>query len=154
MMMAAPSTIPTENSLPAWEAFLAAGSYTQNGWISETATPREDASMGVSPHGRVRVWFNPTLVASQKAGNGATTMAPPHTAESMVVKELYEADTLAGYAVSLKVDPTGGPSAWFYYCKGPANRCSTGSVPTTALFAKGDLNCGGCHGGFVLTQAP
>jgi hypothetical protein len=136
-------TIPSAVTLAAFESFISGTDYTENGWLAESAAPRE-ASNGVSPHGRVRVWFNPTAVESIAAGNGANAMAPPHTAETMVVKELYEADTLVGHAISLK-----------YYCKGPAGRCYTGSAAlTTPLFAKGDLSCGSCHGGFVFTPAP
>jgi hypothetical protein len=144
-------TVPGMLTQAGWEAWLTAMSYTQNGWVSDVAAPR-DASSTVSPHGRVRVWFNPTLVASFAAGNGMIG-ATPHPANSMAVKELYDGETLVGHAVSLKLDATAGGSGWQYYCKGPAERCYSGS-DATALFAKGDLNCGSCHGGLVFTTPP
>jgi hypothetical protein len=145
-------TVPSMLTQAGWESWLTAMSYTQNGWVGDAAV--REASSTVSPHGRVRVWFNPTMIASIAAGNGAMIGAPPHTVNSMVVKELYDAETLVGHAVSLKVDAGPGGGGWQYYCKGPAERCYSGSDAATALFAKGDLNCGSCHGGLVFATPP
>lgn len=147
---AADPTVPAMLTQAAWESWLTAMSYTQNGWVSETPAARDPGA--VTPHGRVRVWFNPTLVASFAAGNGAMIGSPPHSVNSMSVKELYDGDTLVGHAAALKLDATSGGGGWQYYCKGPADRCFTGNDPATALFAKGDLNCGSCHGGLVFTK--
>ncbi len=146
-------TVPSSTTdVAVWDAFMTAKSYSS--WTSDPA-PR--AASGVSsPHGQVRVFFNPTLISSIAAGNGASTTAPPHTVNSMAVKELYDdAGTQVGTAASLKVDAASGGGSWVYYCKGPANRCYGNSPDlTTPLFGKGDSNCSFCHGGFVLATPP
>ena len=153
---ALPNTVPQEMTAAAFTTFMDGAAYTMNGWVSETAAPRAAANT-VSPHVRVRVWFNPTLVESVNAGNGVDLQAPAHTVGSMSVKELYDdADALVGHAVSLKVEDGKGGTSWQYYCKGPNGRCYSGSTgfDTTPMFAKGDLQCGGCHGGMVFTPVP
>jgi hypothetical protein len=147
------NTVPSDLMQATWDAFMTNKSYTMNGWISETATPR-DEDPTVPVHGRVRVWFNPTAVTSQKAGNGAVGSTTPHSIDSMVVKELYEADTLVGHAAFLKLDATSGPGGWQYYCKGPADRCFDMSPADTVTFGKGTADCAFCHGGFIFTTAP
>ena len=134
---------PTDSSADGIAAYLASGAYREAPWISETDTPRERTS-DVSPHGRVQVWGNDVLVASQQAGNGELG-GTPHDVGSMAVKEMVDdADALVGVAVMLKLD-----SDWVYYCEGPADRCGvTGSTPVwgTGL----DTECGFCHGGIIF----
>jgi hypothetical protein len=152
---AEPKVLPSEQTQAAYEAFLGASDYTKNGWISDVPAPREESS-GVSPHDRVRVWFSPKAVESFDAGNGLTSTAPEHFIDTMVVKELYEGDTLVGQASFWKVDAGKAPTAWIYYCRGPAGRCYSNSpaLDVTPLYKKGEPQCGSCHGGFVFTTPP
>lgn len=157
---AAASNVPDATSM-AVSAYLAAASYTEDTWQSETAAPRE-RSLETSPHGRVRVWYNDTLAASTAAGKGqwdeeARAIGTPHDSGSMAVKEFYdETDTLIGIATMLKIDGTA--SQWAYYCEGPSDRCGAeaGVEHTSAnpLFGTGALfsPCGFCHGGLIFTE--
>jgi hypothetical protein len=142
---------PADSSEDAIAAYLQAGTYKQAPWISETAAPRAETST-TSPHDRVRVWMNDTLVASQAAGNGEFGGAA-HTAGSMAVKEFYdEADMLLGEAVMLKVP--GAAMNWVFYCDSTApERCG---IEDTLPFYSDSSNfaCNGCHGGLIFNQAP
>lgn len=131
------------------EAFLDAQRHRGDGWAPQTDEPRE-ASDPVSPHGRVQVWRNDTLRASQAAGNGADFDAPAHETGSMVVKEFYDdADDLLGRAAMLKL--AGDARRWAYYCSGPDARCMD-TAPTYGIDA--EASCSFCHGGLVFTQGP
>jgi len=139
---------PPGSSMEELAAFLQSEAYRGDGWTAQTAAPRA-ASSTVSPHGRVRVWRNDTLIASLEAGNGADLDAPGHETGSMVVKEFYDdADQMLGQASMLKLE--GIPREWVYYCGGPDERCMD-----TAPYYGVDLDaptCGFCHGGFVFTN--
>lgn len=86
--------------------FLLAKKYA--GWTSDPA-PR--AAIGSSPHGKVRVFFNPTLEASILAGN------EHHPAGSMVVKEAYKEDgkTLDVLLLDVKVEDGEGGDTWVFF---------------------------------------
>ena len=136
--------------------FLANESYRGAGWQSETEGPREESSI-VSPHDRVRVFLNDTLVNSQRAGNGEF-QGTPHDTGSMAVKELYEEGTVVGHAVIYQSANNKLPESTVYYCVGPIGRCLTeGSAYTVDEPAYGrgtDISCGACHGGLVFTLIP
>ena len=136
--------------------FLGDRSHHQSGWVSETQGPREAASV-VSPHGPVRVFLNETLVASQKAENGDLNGAP-HTEGSMAVKELYDGESVVGYAIYYKSTSGSAPESFVYYCEGPAGRCLQDEPETSRespIYGAGhDVHCHYCHGGLVFTAAP
>jgi hypothetical protein len=106
----------------------------------------------VSPHGRVRVWLNDTVVASQQAGNGEFG-GTAHTAGSMAVKEFYDdADTRVGRAAMLKVP--GSAFNWVFYCDS-SEQARCGIEEPLPFYGDMDAQgCNGCHGGLVYTQAP
>jgi hypothetical protein len=141
---------PSDGSQAAIAAYLQAETYRQSPWKSETAAPRE-ATSTVSPHGRVRVWMNDTLVASFKAGNGELG-GTPHLPGSMAVKEFYDAsDVRLGAAAMLKLP---GADAWKLYCNSSVQaRC--GIKDKLPFYAdETDLSCNGCHGGLIFNKAP
>jgi hypothetical protein len=141
---------PADGSQAAIAAYLQAETYKQSPWKSETVMPRE-ASSPVSPHGRVRVWMNDTLVSSLKAGNGEFG-GLPHIAGSMAVKEFYDAsDVRLGTAAMLKLP---GADAWRLYCNSTV-RARCGVQATLPFYAdETDLSCNGCHGGLIFNKAP
>lgn len=138
------------------KTFLANEIYRGTGWQSETDGPREESSV-VSPHDRVRVFLNDTLINSQRAGNGKF-QGTPHATGSMAVKELYEEDTVVGHAVIYQAANNTLPESTVYYCVGPLGRCLTESTAYSVeepAYGRGtDINCGGCHGGLVFTLMP
>lgn len=142
---------PADSTQASIVAYLQAETYKQAPWIAETATPRESNSV-TSPHGRVRVWMNDTLVASQGAGNGAFG-GTAHTAGSMAVKEFYDAaDAYLGRAVMLKVP--GAAMNWVFYCDSTdPERCG---IDETLPFYGDSMafGCNGCHGGLIFNEAP
>jgi len=143
-----PNSHPSDISVGGVSAFLEGLSYQEELWEAETATPR-DASTTVSPHGRVRVWRNAILVASQSDGNGQLD-GTPHEDGSMAVKELFdEADALVGRAAMLKIG--GDFTEWVYFCDGEEAQCGapSSSDPYYALGTGGP--CAVCHGGVVFT---
>jgi hypothetical protein len=145
--------LPASETAEAITAFLQAGGHQGEGWTSQTDQPRE-ASSAVSPHGRVRVYTNDTLVTSLAAGNGGfgSESGIQHTPGSMAVKEMYDgADTLVGVAVLLKEQAVDG--VWVMYCYGPDTRCTSGVSGTAEApwFGVDDISCGGCHGGNIFT---
>jgi hypothetical protein len=111
--------------------------------------PRDAASV-VSPHGKVRVWMNDTLVASWRAGNGEFG-GTAHTTGSMAVKEFYDdAGMQVGRAAMLKV--MGASNAWVFYCEGTDQaRCNGETIP---YYGDSTSACNGCHGGLIYTHAP
>jgi hypothetical protein len=141
---------PNGTTQAAIAAYLEAGTYKQAPWISETPAPRDKIGT-VTPHGRVRVWMNDTLVASQRAGNGEFG-GTPHTAGSMAVKEFYDdSDKRLGAAVMLKLP---GADAWRYYCDSTVpERCGV-SDKLPFYSDETALQCGGCHGGLIFNKAP
>lgn len=146
------SNVPADGSEDAIAAFLAADAYKGQGWTAETDMPR-DPSDGVSPHGRVQVYLNDQVVASQAAGNDG--LNTPHDLESMAVKELYDdADALVGKMAMFRALD----ESWYYFCYGPADRCNSGEpeYPEDAPMYGKDLEvaCGTCHNGAVFTELP
>lgn len=148
---------PVDASQASIASFLAGRPYQAAPWVSETPAPRDGTEGTGTPHGRVRVYFNDTLVSSIAAGNGAFGSNLPHTTGSMAVKELYdETDTRVGVAAALKTE--GNFQRWVYYCFGPGERCAWGRGPFTEaepLYGVGgQVDCGICHGGLVFTAPP
>lgn len=140
---------PRDTSESGIAAYIAAGAYREAPWVAETDAPRE-ANSGVSPHGRVRVWFNDVLADSQRAGNGEVG-GTPHPEGAMTVKELYDdADTVLGVAVMLKLE--GAADQWVYTCDETTSRCGSADVPVYGVGL--DTDCGFCHGGVVFNSAP
>jgi hypothetical protein len=155
--------VPASASRMDIEAFIMAGGYKQAPWISETPAPRARGAE-TSPHDRVRVFMNPELVTSLRAGRDGfkdpmtQLNHPPHDSGSMAVKELYdEADMLVGVAAMLKTEPGIIMNSWTYYCYGPEGRCLTNMTATREAPAYGKgfgVACGFCHGGLVYTKVP
>ncbi len=147
-------SFPEDTSAAGITAFLQSGAYTNPPWVADVDAPR-DASSVVSPHGRVRVYLNPTAVASQAAGKGGIGN-PPADVMSMAVKELYdESDVLVGKATLLKTEEGDDFGSWTYYCWGPASRCDTESGDTTEadpIYGLAISECNGCHGGSIFTM--
>jgi hypothetical protein len=146
---------PADSTQTSIAAYLTAETYKQAPWISQTTAPRDDNSMGVSPHGKVRVWWNDTLVASQHAHNG-TIGGTPHTTGSMAVKEMYDAnDMRIGRAAMLKTP--GGSTKWVYFCDSTDVARCTGDATLTVPHYGDDtsaVDCSGCHGGNIYNVAP
>ena len=126
--------------------FLKAGGYKEFSAKESVRHP------GRGPHSRigwpVRVYLDPALDASFKAGNGS------HPAGSSAVKEMYtEAGELQGWAVMVKTasDSQGG-QGWFWY---EVTSTTEGAKPVAA--GNGLPLCFGCHStgkDFVLTDYP
>jgi len=121
-------------------AFLKGRSY--QAW---TAEPASHASAG--PHGLVRVFFDPVVEASLRAGAAA------HPTGSTLVKELYDDDgtTLIGHAYERKEEVGGGGAAWTFF------QGFTLDDYTGATFGRGAAACAGCHAGgndFVMSMLP
>ena len=146
--------VPNSNSSEDITKYIAEKKYLGDGWIAETSTPRE-ATTSVSPHGRVRVFFNSNLLESLQVGNG-TVDGPPHSKGSMAVKELYEEDVVVGHAVLYHADSASNVDNTTYYCVGPLNRCIMGesefSKDRPAYGIGTGIACGVCHGGLVFTE--
>jgi hypothetical protein len=160
----APEGLPAGPAAADIAAFLSAGGYKQAPWISETSAPRMRMG-GTSVHEKVRVWMNPPLVTSLKAGRdglkpmGATMANPPHDRGSMAVKELYDeaGATLLGVAAMYKIDEGTSDRSWVYFCHGPEGRCLNGkaSPPEAPIHGRGTtVGCGFCHGGLIYPKAP
>jgi hypothetical protein len=142
---------PADSTQASIVAYLQAETYKQTPWIAETAAPREPTST-VSPHGRVKVWMNDTLVTSQAAGNGMFG-GTAHTAGSMAVKEFYDStDVYLGRGVMLKVPGTA--SAWVFYCDSTVHEACGTEDPLPFYGDMNSFQCNGCHGGLIFNQAP
>ena len=138
------SPVPTDKSR--LFQFLKAGSY------KEFSAKESISHPGRGPHSRVglpvRVYLDPALDASLKAGNGS------HPAGSSAVKEMYtEGGELQGWAVMVKTasDSQGG-QGWFWY---EVTSTTEGAKPVAA--GNGVPLCFGCHSigkDFVLTDYP
>lgn len=136
---AAAEELPPIESVEVLEAWLAGGAY--KAWAVES---KVHPSTG--PHGgNVRTYVNQVAFASLMADNAE------HPQDAATVKELYGGgtDTIIGYAVSLKTQPTSnGGATWYWYER--VNDTTYG----------GDLGvglCTGCHGGgadYILTPFP
>jgi hypothetical protein len=117
-----------------------------------------DASSTSSPHGRVRVYMNQTLLDSRAAGDGGIGAASLHPVGCMAIKEMYdESDTLVGAAVIWKDREGGYATGWTFHCWGPAGRCHVDSedfTKDTPFHTQDDLNCSACHGGAFFSPLP
>jgi hypothetical protein len=110
----------------------------------------------------VRVWENPPLVASLKAGRDGRDGHPYPDQWSMAVKELYEATSgeFVGAAVAFKTTAGSDFDAWTYYCYGPESRCSFQGPASIdmPIYGKGSSShgnaCGFCHGFSIFTMPP
>lgn len=131
--------LPPIESVEILEAWLADGAY--KAWAVES---KVHPSAG--PHGgNVRTYVNAIAFASLMTQNAE------HPQDAATVKELYGGgtDTIIGYAVSRKTQPTSdGGATWYWYER--VNDTTYG----------GDLGvglCTGCHGGgadYILTPFP
>ena len=150
-----------EATVDSIKAYIMAGTYKNPPWKSETAAPRE--KQPGSPHEKVQVWFNDTLQASAKAGNGKAVglvVDPPHTTGSMVVKETYDANgAMVAVAANLKV--AGAATAWAYYGVGDGvffnekDKTYTEAAPFFKTAPRDGLfACTFCHFGSVFTPVP
>jgi hypothetical protein len=157
-----PTELPASDSQADLGVFVQARGYRGGTWISETAEPR-DQNMPASQHGStVRVWENPPLVASLKAGRDGRDDRPYPDQWSMAVKEMFDATSgeLVGVAASFKTTTGSDFGAWTYYCYGPDNRCSHQGPAgiDQPIYGKGSStpgsNCGFCHGFSVFTMPP
>lgn len=75
------------------------------GWAAESAI--HDSA---GPHGNgVRTFFNDSLLQSFVSGN------PTHPVDAAVVKELYDAGVVEGWAVMVKVAEGSGGASWYWY---------------------------------------
>jgi len=125
-----PSDTATEISgVPTDRAAL--GQWLQGGafraWTGD-ASPRPP--LPDSPHGTVRVFFNPTVEGALR------TSTVPRPAGSVLVKEVQSGGAVAGYSVMIKVRDGSAASDWLFY------EAFGGSVSTYNLGASG---CVGCH---------
>lgn len=140
-------TVPTDVSAEGIAAFLDEGRHRGSGWTPESEAPR--AQEEGSPHSTVQVWLNDVALA------GEVEDPDNLPADSMAVKELYEADTLVGIAAIIKTAEDGGPNDWLYYCYGPAGRCSNSDpeAPKEApIYGTGlDVSCGFCHSDIITS---
>ncbi len=98
-------------------------------WLAE---PAVHDSRG--PHGKVRVFFNPTAVQSLSAGNDT------HPVGTILVKELYSSDgaRLEGHALDVKVKAGSGKDTWLFF---------EGALPDykNPYYGRGHDTCHGCH---------
>jgi len=146
------STVPSDTSQAGIEAFLAAGTYKSAPWVFD-ATPRPSGG-STSPHGNVRVYLNPTAVASIEGGNNDFGDEPGNTVDSMAVKELYDtAGTQLGTAVMLRTAASGASADWIYYCSSTTSNC-TGSTESGPTYGPGASDCSICHGGLFYAPVP
>lgn len=148
---AEPLSYPTDSSQAGIETFLAEGRYRAPPWTAQTETPRE-STWEVSPHGRVHLWLNEVVIASQADGNGGF-LGTPHTTGSMAVKELIdEDDASVGRAVMLKLE--GVAASWVYYCEGTPERCGFTEGESPHYAESYDSECYYCHGGEIFNARP
>lgn len=128
-------------------AFLKAGTYRSAPWIPESPEPRAPQS---SPHGTVQVWMNAPLVDSWRNGRDGEEGRPRADAQSMAIKELYDAaGARVGYAVIYRSGAADEPNSWVFYCYGPGRCDSSGTVATEAapIYGRGTTgnSCHFCH---------
>ena len=139
---------PADTSQAGIEKFLEGETYKSAPWRFDAA-PRGTDDV-VSPHKRMRVYFNPKAVSSIEAGNGMDSA--PHDQGAMVIKELYDdQDRVIGHAVSLKVGKTDSADDWLYYCDGPSADCGSSTTP---IYGPGEFECHGCHNGSYFAPLP
>lgn len=112
------------------------------GWLQAFAYRTWEAQSEVRPtgeHGGARIFFNPELAASMRAG------AREHPPGAAAVRELYASDltTLRGFALMLKRGPSGPEGeGWFWY-----EIFGTAAEARPTISATGAPGCVGCHAG-------
>ena len=123
----APGSVPTDpDAIRTW---LQAFDYR--------AWPPQTDIRATGEHGGERLYFNPTLVASLRAGN------PVHPPGSAAVRELYAGDlrTLKGFALMHKTGPSGPTGeGWYWY-----EIFGTGPDAEPTVAAPAAPGCVGCH---------
>ncbi len=126
--------------------------YLQAGEYKKFKAQESDTHPSAGPHTKfglpVRVFMDPTIDASLKAGNKS------HPIGSSVVKEMYDATKkLMGWAVMVKTNTdSNGGKGWFWY---EVISTTDGTKPVAA--GNGVAMCAGCHGlgkDFVLSKHP
>ncbi len=148
------ASVPADGSAEAITAFLEAEGYKAEGWVSVHDAP-VPPSVG-TPHGTVRVYMSPALVAFRQ-GN-PDLLEEPAVPGAMAVKEMYDdaGATLVGRAVTFYP-----ANDVVYFCYGPDGRCASGRAATTIDAPEyGDedgesvKSCNVCHSGLVFTELP
>jgi len=122
-------------------AFVKEGRYKS--WLTQS---EPTSSSEVLHPSKVRVFFNPIVAASLRAGGNE-----PHPKGSIIVMEGYE-DTggLTDHAVSVKIEEGGGEETWIFYL---------GYAPDyeSVYYARGHITCSTCHvegRDYVKSQLP
>ncbi|MFO0743191.1 MAG: hypothetical protein U0270_45380 [Labilithrix sp.] len=115
-------------------------------WAKDSA-PRPFTTNAGGHSGTVRVYLNPKLDASMKAGDAE------HPKGSVAVKEFLDGDTLKGWAASIKTeDQSGGSGAgWYWY------EVLETTPGASSLGGQGSTTCTSCHADgkdFVRTPYP
>lgn len=120
-------------------------------WLADRAyadfAAESDIHPSSGPHGRVRTFLSPGLVASLDAG------ADVHPRGVAAIKELYDGDAPNGWAVSVKIeDDSAGGAGWYWYEVFDPS-------PDAAPFVNGTGadGCAGCHDAgadYVLAPFP
>lgn len=148
------NSVPPDGSAEAITAFLEAEGYKEGGWLSVHDAP-VPPSVG-TPHGMVRVYMSPALVAFRQSN--PDLLEEPAVPGAMAVKEMYDdaGATLVGKAVTFYP-----ASDVVYFCYGPEGRCASGRPATTIDAPEyGDEDgdsvgqCDVCHSGLVFTELP
>ncbi len=105
---------PTDDSADGLIAFFDALEYRGATWAAGKAAPSEPEASSLSPHGRDLIFYNHALRQSLVDGHGSTS--DPHSAGSMVVKEIYTGDEVVGHAAMLRSN-----DLWIYFCTASEN---------------------------------
>ncbi|MDX2022920.1 MAG: hypothetical protein SF187_21985 [Deltaproteobacteria bacterium] len=152
---------PDAQDAAGWKKFLEAGEFRKEGWKADVAAPRPKKS--ISPHGRVRVWFN------EKAKSGQTKSPAVYEKGSVIVKEMFDdgAQTIGYVSIWKTGDGSDdAANAWLAHCAGDKDRCVQSSkTPSLDEPVLGDLStvseCKGCHHsgsspttGLIYTKVP
>ena len=134
--------VPEDQSVAGLTAFFDAESYRSESWESESDGPRA-ATTTISPHGRVRVWYNHALRVS------AAAKERPFAIGSMAAKEFFtESDELVGHAAVLKTE-----TGYLYFCTASEpSRCFAAQPAGEVYHSTGSQSCS-CHGlGTIATE--
>jgi hypothetical protein len=137
--------VPTDSSADGLVAFFDALEYHGTSWATGKDAPSEPESGSLSPHGRDLIFYNQLLRQSIADGHGS--LADPHTAGSMAVKEIYTGDQVVGHAAMLRTD------RWIYFCTASEdNRCYSGA-PSNEVHYQTSVSSCSCHGGGTIITA-